>query len=218
MTLDDVPAVNRILKREFAKKRAPVVELVQAQTRDPFKILVATILSSRTKDAATAAAVGRLFTHVDVPADLSRITLRRLEKLIFPVGFYHVKAKHLRELPRVLQEKFGGRIPKTVEELCELPGVGRKTANLVVSVGFDLPAICVDVHVHRICNRLGLIETREPLQTEMKLREILPRRYWKTWNSQLVSYGQTVCTPVSPKCSECVIRKYCAQVGVAATR
>ena len=143
------------------------------------------------------------------PADLERLSEKEIEKLIYPVGFYHDKARHLKALPQALQEKFGGVLPNTVEELCELPGVGRKPANLTVAVGFDLPAICVDVHVHRICNRLGLIKTKTPLETEMTLRKILPRRYWKTWNSHLVSFGQTRCAPVRPQCGDCPIRRYC---------
>ena len=132
-----------------------------------------------------------------------------MEKLIYPVGFFRDKARHLKALPRVLRERFGGVLPRTVEELCELPGVGRKTANLTVAVGFGLPAICVDVHVHRICNWLGLVGTRRPVETEMRLRELLPVRYWKTWNSHLVSFGQTRCGPVRPKCDGCPIASYC---------
>jgi endonuclease III len=214
MKAADVPAVNRILKREYRKRHAPIVELVNAQTEDPFKVLVTTILSARTKDEMTAEVAERLFTVVDRPADLQRIPRRRLEKLIFPIGFFRTKARHLKQLPRALDVRFAGRIPDTVEELCELPGVGRKTANLVVAVAFDKPAICVDVHVHRICNRLGLLKTRTPLETEMTLRKILPIRYWKTWNSQLVSFGQTVCSPIRPKCPFCPIARYCERVGV----
>jgi endonuclease III len=157
--------------------------------------------------------VRRLFAEAKgarfAPEDLERLSEKAIEKLIFPVGFYHDKARHLKALPKVLKERFGGVLPNTVEELCELPGVGRKTANLTVAVGFDLPAICVDVHVHRICNRLGLIKTKTPLETEMTLRRILPVRYWKTWNSHLVSFGQTRCAPLRPKCGGCPISRYC---------
>ncbi|MCR5414338.1 MAG: endonuclease III [Kiritimatiellae bacterium] len=213
MTVEDIPAVDRALKREFKAHPSPVIELIEAQTRDPFCVLVGTILSARTKDACTAGAVKRLFAEaqgaVFAPADLDRLTVGELERLIFPVGFFRDKAKHLKELPRVLKERFGGVLPDTVEELCELPGVGRKTANLTVAVGFDLPAICVDVHVHRICNWLGLVRTKKPVETEMELRRILPVRYWKTWNSHLVSFGQTRCNPVRPKCTGCPIARYC---------
>ena len=209
MTPTDIPAVHRALARAFQAVRAPVIDLVAAQTHDPFHVLVGTILSARTKDQTTAEACGRLFRRVHTPGDLRQVPLRELERLIFPVGFYHTKARHLRALPDALDEKFGGRIPQTVAELCELPGVGRKTANLVVVLGFDRPGICVDVHVHRICNRLGLIHTKTPFETEMTLRRILPRRYWKTWNSYLVSFGQTQCLPVHPRCEGCPIQKYC---------
>jgi endonuclease III len=209
MTVADIPAVHRALARAFAKVRAPVIDLVAAQTRDPFQVLVGTILSARTKDQTTAAACERLFARVQTPGDLRQMPLPQLERLIFPVGFYRTKAKHLHALPEALDAKFGGRIPETVEELCELPGVGRKTANLVVVLGFNRHGICVDVHVHRICNRLGLLHTSTPLETEMTLRQILPKRYWKTWNSYLVSFGQTQCLPVRPRCSSCPIRNDC---------
>jgi endonuclease III len=215
MTVKDIPAVDRALKREFKAHTAPIIELIEAQTHDPFCVLVATILSARTKDACTAGAVKRLFNtearrHRAFTAEsLERLSQREIEKLIYPVGFYHDKARHLKALPKVLKEKFGGVLPKTVEELCELPGVGRKTANLTVAVGFDLPAICVDVHVHRITNRWHLIKTKTPLETEMTLRKILPVKYWKTWNSHLVSFGQTRCAPLRPKCEGCPIRRFC---------
>jgi endonuclease III len=213
MTLKDIAIVDEALSREFEAHSAPIIELIKAQTDDPFCVLVGTILSSRTKDACTAGAVRRLFATAEgerfSPSDLERLSEEEIEKLIYPVGFYHVKAKHLKELPIVLREKFNGVVPNTVEELCELPGVGRKTANLTVAVGFDLPAICVDVHVHRICNNLRIVKTKTPLETEMKLREILPTKYWKTWNSVFVSFGQTRCDPVRPRCNGCPIAKYC---------
>ena len=221
MTTDDIPAVNRLLKKEFKAHSAPIIELIQAQTHDPFCVLVGTILSARTKDACTAGAVRRLFAEMGgtaTPEALGKIPVARLEKLIYPVGFFRDKARHLHALPGVLRERFGGVLPHTVEELCELPGVGRKTANLTMAVGFDLPAICVDVHVHRITNRLGLIQTKTPFETEMALRGILPVRYWKTWNSHLVSFGQTRCFPRNPDCAGCPIRPYCANYGVKNTR
>lgn len=216
MTVADVAAVNSRLKRAFLAGRAPVVDLVAAQTRDPFRVLVGTILSARTKDACTAAACHRLFTHATTPRELRRLPRRRIEELIFPVGFYRTKARMLHSLPEALERRFGGRVPATIEELCELPGVGRKTANLVVALGFGRPAICVDVHVHRIVNRLGLIATRTPLESEMALRRLLPVRYWRTWNSYLVSFGQTRCRPRRPLCEGCPIRRWC-DTGRAAT-
>ena len=210
MLVTDIPAVDRALKKEFREHSAPIIELIEAQTHDPFCVLVGTILSSRTKDACTAGAVRRLFAAGgNTPEGLEAIDVGELEKLIYPVGFYRDKAKHLKKLPSVLREEFNGVLPQTVEELCRLPGVGRKTANLTVAVGFGLPAICVDVHVHRICNRLKLVKTSTPLETEMELRRILPVRYWKTWKSHLVSFGQTRCGPVRPKCEGCPISRFC---------
>lgn len=218
MNITDIPAVNRILKKEYSKYDTPIVEFVQEQTKDPFKVLVTTILSARTKDETTTEVTRRLFKVISKPADLTRISLQKLEKLLFPIGFYRTKSKHLKMLPLVMQKLFDGRVPDNIEDLCKLPGVGRKTANLVVTVAFDKYGICVDVHVHRICNRLGLIKTKNPLETEMKLREILPKKYWKTWNSQLVSYGQRICRPVSPKCNICPIYKYCNRCGLSGER
>ena len=209
-----IAAIDKALKAEFRAHPAPIIELVEAQTHDPFCVLVGTILSARTKDACTAGAVQRLFAAMakrggTTPVALERLSVGEIEKLIYPVGFYHDKAKHLKALPKTLKEKFGGVLPNTVEELCELPGVGRKTANLTVAVGFDLPAICVDVHVHRISNRLGLVKTKTPLETEMALRKLLPVKYWKTWNSHIVSFGQTRCGPLRPKCDGCPISEFC---------
>ena len=210
----DIPAVHKALKREYEKNDAPIIELIQAQTGSPFKVLVATLLSARTKDETTAQAVRKLFKEVNCPQDLRKLSLPKLEKLLFPVGFFRVKAKHLKALPDVLDKEFGGRIPETIDELCKLPGVGRKTANLVVTVAFDKYGICVDIHVHRITNRLGLIKTKTPFETEMTLREELPKRYWKSWNRQLVSFGQTLCRPISPQCERCPIVSYCDKCGV----
>jgi len=211
--LEKIAAIDAALKTEFHAHAAPIIELIEAQTHDPFCVLVGTILSARTKDACTAGAVRRLFSKAKgkrfAASDLERLSVASIERLIYPVGFYHDKARHLKELPKILREKFNNILPRTVEELCELPGVGRKTANLTVAVGFDLPAICVDVHVHRISNRLDLVKTKVPYETEMALRKLLPVKYWKTWNSHLVSFGQTRCAPLHPKCEGCPIAKYC---------
>ena len=209
METTDIPRVNRLLKAAFHSVRAPVIDLVAIQTRDPFRVLLGTILSARTKDACTAAACARLFEKVTTPDDLRHIPLNELEKTIYPVGFYRDKARHLKNLPDVLDARFGGELPDTVEALCDLPGVGRKTANLVVALGFGKPAICVDVHVHRITNRLGLVATKTPYGTEMALRALLPVRYWITWNSYLVAFGQTRCAPRHPRCEGCPVAAYC---------
>jgi len=218
MKVADIPSVNRILKREYLAHKAPILELIKVKTDDPFKVLVATILSARTRDETTAEVSARLFSKVDRPADLRRFNQRQMEKLILPIGFYRTKAKHLRQLPDALDKLFGGKIPDGIDDLCKLPGVGRKTANLVRSVAFDKPAICVDVHVHRISNRLGLLRTKTPLETEMRLRKALPLRYWKTWNRYLVSYGQRICTPTRPHCGDCPLHARCSRVGVTASR
>ncbi len=214
MTREDIPAVHKALKREYDRHDAPIIEFIQAQTGSTFKVLIATILSARTKDKTTTQVVRKLFKVVQNPDDLRRTPLDEIEKLLFPVGFYRVKAKHLKALPDVLDQEFAGRIPETIDELCKLPGVGRKTANLVVTVAFDKHGICVDVHVHRITNRLGLIKTKTPLETEMELRRILPKRYWKSWNRQLVSFGQTLCKPRHPQCNRCPIATLCEKIGV----
>jgi endonuclease III len=212
--MTNIPAIHAILKREFEKHHMPIVELIEAQTSDPFKVLVATILSARTKDETTSQACRRLFKIVSKPADLARLAASRIQEHIYPVGFYKNKARFLKQLPVQLDKQFGGRIPDTVDELVRLPGVGRKTANLVVSVGFNKPAICVDVHVHRITNRLGYVKTQTPLETEMRLRKILPIKFWITFNSYLVSFGQHLCRPVNPHCDVCPIYRYCQRVAV----
>ncbi|MFP4163189.1 MAG: endonuclease III domain-containing protein [Chitinispirillaceae bacterium] len=210
----EIICVYKILAKEFKTHRMPVVDLIEAQTKDPFKVLLTTILSARTKDETTAAAALRLFECIKKPEDLRKIKTEDLEKIIFPVGFFRDKARHLKMLPSVLDQEFKGKIPESVEELVKLPGVGRKTANLVVAVAFNKPAVCVDIHVHRIFNRLGYLNTKTPLETEMKLREIFPRKYWTTFNSFFVSFGQQTCIPVKPKCPQCPVIKYCARVGV----
>ncbi len=210
ISLDNLIRVNRILARAYAAGKAAVVELLRAQTSDPFRILVAVLLSARTRDQVTARVVERLFAAVRTPEDLAALSVDEISALIYPTGFYRTKARHLKALPEVLAREFGGRIPDTIDELCRLPGVGRKTANLVVSTAFDKPGICVDVHVHRICNRWGFVHTRTPYDTEMALRAVLPRRYWKNWNRYLVSYGQTLCLPRHPRCGRCDLRGLCA--------
>ncbi|MEA2116652.1 MAG: exodeoxyribonuclease III [Thermodesulfobacteriota bacterium] len=203
-----------LLQEEVAAYQVPVVDLIAAQTKDPFKVLVATILSARTKDEVTAAASRRLFKRADTADELDRLSVSELEKIIYPVGFFRNKAKYLAALPGVLREEFGGRIPDVVEQLVKLPGVGRKTANLVVAVAFNKPAICVDTHVHRIMNIWGYVQTETPLQTEMALREKLPEQYWITINSLLVAFGQGTCKPRFPHCDRCVLADICPQIGV----
>jgi len=195
-----------------ADKKTPIVDLIAVQTKDPFKVLVATILSARTKDETTAAASARLFAKAATAAELDQLGEEEIAALIKPVGFFHSKAKYLKELPRAL-DKFAGQVPAEIDELISLPGVGRKTANLVRAVAFGLPAICVDTHVHRIMNIWGYVTTTTPLETEMALRHILPQRHWLTVNSLLVAFGQSLCKPVAPHCDECPLAD-CAKIGV----
>src|SRR3989344_1223277 len=212
----NISKVYEILKKQ--NLHAPVAELIAVYTKDPEKILMSTILSARTKDEVTAAASKRLFSKVNKIHDLNRLSEKQIQELIYPVGFYKTKAYHLKQLPAILKEKFHGKIPETIPGLLQLPGVGRKTANLVLALAFHKPAICVDVHVNRIINRLGYVHTKTPLETEMALRKKLPMEYWEKINSLFVAFGQTICTPTSPHCSTCPIKQYCNKVGVKTSR
>jgi len=206
------------LLAEAPRWRPTALAEVAAGRPDPFRVLIACLLSLRTKDETTGPASERLFALAEAPASMLRLTPRRIERAIFPVGFYRTKARVILGVCRALLERFGGRVPDTIDELLTLKGVGRKTANLVVTVGFGKPGICVDVHVHRISNRLGYVKTRHPEETEMALRARLPRRYWIGYNDLLVAFGQNVCLPVSPRCSACPVRAHCPRVGVARSR
>ena len=181
-------------------------------------MLIACLLSLRTKDETTGPAAARLFALADTPETMLRLTPTLIERAIFPVGFYRTKARVILGVCRDLLSRFGGRVPDEIDALLTLKGVGRKTANLVVTKGFNKPGICVDIHVHRISNRLGYVRTRNPEETETALRQSLPKRYWIGYNDLLVSFGQNICQPVSPKCSECPVRAPCARVGVTLSR
>jgi endonuclease-3 len=181
-------------------------------------VLVACLLSLRTKDETTGPAAARLFALADTPEGMRRLSTRTIERAIYPVGFYRTKARVLRDISRDLLARFGGAVPDDIDALLTLKGVGRKTANLVVTQGFNKPGICVDVHVHRISNRWGYVATRSPEETETALRRVLPRRYWIGYNDLLVSFGQNICLPVSPRCSECPIRPGCPRKGVRHSR
>ena len=209
----DISCFLETLKKEVAAYKVPVVDLIQVQTQSPFKVLVATILSARTKDEVTAAASQRLFKEAPNAHSLARISIEQIQKLIFPVGFYKSKAKYLSALPEALKA-FDNRVPSEIDALITLPGVGRKTANLVRSVAFDKDAICVDTHVHRIMNIWGYVNTRQPLETERALRKKLPKKHWKEVNGILVAFGQFTCRPVSPHCHRCVLNRVCPQKGV----
>ena len=210
----EVGRVMGILRREAAAWNAPVFTSAGNTSRDPFRVLVGCILSLRTKDETTGPAAARLFARARTPATLRRLTALQIERLIYPVGFYRTKARRLRLLCTQLLAHHGGRVPESLEELLELPGVGRKTANLVLTLGFKRPGICVDTHVHRITNRWGYVRTRTPHDTEAALRRKLPTRHWIEINVLLVALGQTICRPVSPRCTGCPVVAYCGRVGV----
>jgi len=208
----------RTLRRLSPTWRVTALAEVAAQWHDPFRVLVACLLSLRTKDETTGPAAARLFARADTPEAMRRLSPRAIERAIYPVGFYRTKARVLRDVSRDLIERFGGSVPDDIDALLTLKGVGRKTANLVVTQGFNKPGICVDVHVHRISNRWGYVQTRTPQETEMALRRRLPRRYWIGYNDLLVSFGQNICLPVSPHCSRCPIRTGCPRKGVVRSR
>ncbi|MBI5455017.1 MAG: endonuclease III [Deltaproteobacteria bacterium] len=217
MTAKDIPSVIRILKSEVKRLKTPYVTEV-SEAKDPFRVLVSCIISLRTKDETTRQASERLFALADTPEAVSRLDEKTIERAIFPAGFYRTKARTIRGIARELISKYHSQVPDEIDELLRLKGVGRKTANLVVTMGFGKPGICVDTHVHRITNRWGLVSTKTPEETEFALRDKLPKRYWIEINDLLVTYGQNVCSPVSPFCSRCRISESCPRRGVGKSR
>lgn len=191
--------------------RSEFVELME-EFHDPYLVLISCILSLRTNDKTTYPATLRMLKLAKTPEDMAEISVSDLEKAIYPVGFYSNKAKQIIELSKTITETMGGKVPDTIDELCKFNGVGRKTANLVLAKGYQIPAICVDVHVHRICNRLGIIKTKTPEETEFALRANLPKKYWLDINTILVTHGQNICKPINPKCSLCPISDYCQKL------
>lgn len=214
----EIHAAVRILRREAPKWQTPVVTLIAEASDSPFKVLISCILSLRTQDSTTAQASRRLFALADSPETMVRFSAKKIEQVIFPVGFYRTKAKTILEICRNLNEKYRGRVPDEIDELLKFKGVGRKTANLVVTLGYNKPGICVDTHVHRISNRWGYVKTATPEKTEVALRQKLPKQYWIEYNDLLVSFGQQLCRPISPLCSQCPVAKYCSQIGVTVKR
>lgn len=212
----NVGTVMRALSRAITGLELPAVEKIsEGQEESPFQVLIATLLSARTQDATTLAASTRLFAVASTPEAMGRLTVRRIESLIKPVSFFHTKARHVKETCRILVERYAGRVPSTMEELLTLPGVGRKTANLVLILSFNSRRnICVDTHVHRIANRLGWVRTHTPEETEQALYDATDRRWWPHINLYLVTWGQNVCRPVYPRCGECVISTECPRIGV----
>ncbi|MEJ5173296.1 MAG: endonuclease III [Hydrogenothermaceae bacterium] len=207
--MDKVDKIFEILNKEYQKWNAPVIQFMAQNGDDPFKILVSTILSLRTKDEVTAKASERLFNVVKFPKDLLKLTEKEIENIIYPVGFYRNKAKVLKEVAKELIQNYNGKVPDNLEDLLKLKGVGRKTANLVLSAAYKKPAICVDTHVHRISNRLGFVKTKDPHQTEFELMKVIPKRYWQDINRLFVAFGQTICKPIKPTCDECPIKDFC---------
>lgn len=219
MRPEQIHAAIRILKREIRRWQEPVVGVVAKESsRDPFLILISTLLSLRTKDRTTREAGDRLFIIARTPDAMLKVPLKKLEQLIYPVGFYRTKAKTIHEICRRLIDEYGGVVPDSIDELVTLPGVGRKTANLVVTLGYGKPGICVDIHVHRISNRWGYIKTKTPEASEQALRQMLPKQYWIIYNDLLVPFGQNLCLPVSPLCSTCKLTELCDRVGVTTSR
>jgi endonuclease-3 len=209
-----IHAVMSILKEETGRLGVPIVTEISRRRRDPYRVLVSTLLSLRTKDETTRKAADRLLARAPTPQKMLRLREASIRELIYPVGFYKTKAVVLKEACREIVHRYGGKVPDDVDTLLQLKGVGRKTANLVVTLGYGKPGICVDTHVHRISNRLGYVRTRNPAETEFALREKLPLQYWIPINDYLVAYGQNVCKPISPFCSRCRLAEYCDRVGV----
>jgi len=198
--------------------QAPIITFIANRGATPFEVLVSTILSLRTKDDVTAGAAARLFKQARTPEALLALGEKAAAELIYPVGFYLTKAKRLMVISHLILDDYNGQVPDTMEQLLALPGVGRKTANLVLVEGFGIPAICVDTHVHRISNRIGYVNTKNPEQTEMALRRKLPKKHWIRYNELLVAFGQVICRPVSPFCSRCPVAHMCPKIGVNKSR
>lgn len=214
----EIAQVIRLLQKGVQSLPDLSVTLVGKRWKDPFFVLISCILSLRTKDETTLPASERLFQLVNAPQDMLKLSIKQIEQTIYPVGFYKVKARNIHAICRDLIERFDSTVPNNLDALLSLRGVGRKTANLVLTEGFGKLGICVDTHVHRISNRLGYVETKTPKETEFALREKLPKKFWIEFNALLVTWGQNVCNPVSPFCSRCQIRKLCQRVNVSLSR
>ncbi len=214
----DITNVIKRIRKQVKTLDIPWLDAMSRIDRDPFKVLISCVLSLRTQDKTTGEASRRLFKRASTPRALSLINTKEIQKTIYPVGFYNVKAKTIKSLSKTLIDTYKGIVPDTIDELLTLKGVGRKTANLVVTLGWNKPGICVDTHVHRITNRFGYVKTKTPDETEFALRKKLPRRYWKEVNGLLVAYGQGICKPVSPLCSKCSVVDYCSKINVTRSR
>ena len=217
-TVAEINRIVRTLTRTSRRWNPTAVGIVAQESRDPFQVLVSCLISLRTKDEVTGEASARLFRLARTPRTMVDLPASTIARTIYPAGFYRTKARTIREICRTLIGRHGGQVPATMEELLALKGVGRKTANLVLTIGFGKPGICVDTHVHRISNRLGIVETKTPEQTEFTLRQVLPRQHWIPYNDLLVTFGQNLCKPISPLCSACPVHDDCPQLGVGVRR
>jgi len=218
VTNKNIDWVVKILRREMKDLPDPSVTLVGKRWKSPFLVLVSCVLSLRTKDETTLPASERLFKLADTPQGMLKLTARRIEKAVYPVGFYKTKARNILGICRDIIEQFDSKVPDDIDTLMTMKGVGRKTANLVLTEGFGIPAMCVDTHVHRISNRFGYVATKTPEETEMALRKQLPKKHWMDYNALLVTWGQNVCRPISPLCSQCGVVKYCQRKEVTVSR
>ena len=218
VTNKNIDTVVKKIRYQMRDLPDPSVTLVGKRWKSPFLVLISCIMSLRTKDETTLPASERLFQLAETPRDMLQLTTHQIEKAIYPVGFYKTKAQTILGICHDILEKFDGQVPSDLDDLLTMKGVGRKTANLVLTEGFAIPAMCVDTHVHRISNRFGYVETSSPEETEMELRKKLPKKHWIDYNALLVTWGQNVCRPISPKCSICSVHQQCAQVGVEVRR
>lgn len=212
-----IDKIIEILSKETAQYTQPIVTQFSYEN-NPFKVLISCLLSLRTKDTTTGPASERLFQLADTPEKMVKLDVKTIKKTIYPVGFYKTKAQRIKEICKVLIQQYNSKVPNEIDELLKFKGVGRKTANLVVTLGYGKLGICVDTHVHRISNRLGLVKTKNPYETEFALRKLLPKKYWIVYNDLLVTWGQNVCVPISPFCSRCAVYEYCERVGVERQR
>jgi endonuclease-3 len=218
MNPEDIHSVIAILREEYRSWKTPAVTIVAQCDRSPFKVLVSCIISLRTKDEVTALASQRLFERAGTPGEMKELPVEEVARLIYPSGFYRNKAAQIVDISQRLENDYGGTVPDEIDDLLKFKGVGRKTANLVVTLGFGKPGICVDTHVHRICNRWGYVSAKSPDETEVALRKKLPAQYWIEINDLLVAFGQNHCLPVSPHCSTCRLAGVCARLGVGSSR
>lgn len=210
--------MDKLSKEIMSYRHLPLMNKLNRGDEYAYRILISTVLSSRTKDEVIAIASKRLFAQAPNPERLSQLSETEIANLIYPVGFYRVKSKNIKKIASLIIEKYSGKVPGTLDELVQLPGVGRKTANLVLGIAYNIESITVDTHVHRISNRIGIVQTKIPRETEQDLQKVLPKKYWISYNTILVAYGQIICRPISPKCSKCKISNYCKRVGVKQSR